>query len=66
MSAVATTVGVLVALDNNRKSHAREEKRQNRQELAARTFFSRDLIEIQDYAREVSNLVRYLYKAPKD
>ncbi|WP_395444033.1 hypothetical protein [Caulobacter sp. UC70_42] len=56
-SALATTVGVLVALDNNRRSHEREERRLARQEMAARTAFAHALAAIQTYAQEVISAV---------
>lgn len=64
-SALATTVGVLVALDNNRRSHEREERRLARQEMAARTAFAHALAAIQTYAQEVISAVSVIRRTDR-
>lgn len=49
MSATATAIGVLVALDNNRRSHDREEQRFRRQSKAARAALNLDLSNLNDH-----------------
>lgn len=60
-SAMATTVGVLVALDNNRRSHDREEQRFIRQAKAARAALSLDLSTLCDHC---SKLIEEIDKIP--
>lgn len=53
IGASLTTVGLLIALDNNRKSHHRETKKFSRQEMAARTALTHELSAICEYAEAV-------------
>ncbi len=66
MSAAATTIGVLVALDNNRKSHAREEKRFARQAMAARTAFSHELSALCDWCEDIARTIYTTSEYPLD
>lgn len=53
IGATLTTVGLLLALDNNRKNHDREEKRFERQSLAAQAALALELSTIADYCKAV-------------
>jgi len=48
-----TVVGLLIALDNNRRGHARETKRSERQEMAARTALTHELSAVCGWCEEL-------------
>lgn len=58
IGATLTTVGLLIALDNNRKSHDREAKRFSRQGRAARAVLPLELSNILDYCEEVAEALK--------
>lgn len=62
-SATATTIGVLVALANNNRTHDKEEKRFERQGKAARAALALELSTLCDYVRQAADKLRNLHVA---